>query len=248
MSLVVLFFFIIKRNSEKRQLHNTQKYIDELNELLNDSKKNMHDFNKHIRYLHNLVQTRSENQELNEEVDNYCKELIESYNEESILLQLDNSIFRALLYGRISQAKKGNIDFQLDASPVLPVFPVKNYQLVEIFDNLMDNAFECVAELSENSRWVRVTLTTTPQKDGSYLHMFCIENPCTSVNLSEITGGRTYTSKKGKHQGVGLRCVSQTVKDTGGNLIINVQNSVFTAKVVYEVTSDFIPIVNIHTA
>lgn len=106
----------------------------------------------------------------------------------------------------------------------------------------------CVAELSENSRWVRVTLTTTPQKDGSYLHMFCIENPCTSVNLSEITGGRTYTSKKGKHQGVGLRCVSQTVKDTGGNLIINVQNSVFTAKVVYEVTSDFIPIVNIHTA
>lgn len=233
MTLVVLLFFLLKRKSENRQFADTQKYIREMNEHLEESRRSMHDFNKHIRYLRNAVTVGSENEELIHRVDAYCEGLLDIYEKEEILLQLDDPILRAILYGRRAQASANHIDFILDASPVLPIFPLKSYQIVEVFDNLIDNAFECVVELPENNRWIRITLSSTPQEDGSTWHMLCIENPCPSLNFSAIASDGKYTSKGGSHQGVGLKHVAHMVASTGGKLILNNRNNVFMVKVLY---------------
>ena len=233
MTLVVLLFFLLKRKSETRQLADTQKYIREMNEHLEESRRSMHDFNKHIRYLRNEVAVGSDNPELVRRVDAYCAGLIDIYGKEEILLQLDNPVLRAILYGRRTQATTNHIDFILNATPVLPDFPLKNYQIVEIFDNLLDNAFECVVELPETERWIRVTLSATPHENGETHHMLCIENPCRTLNFSAIASDEKYTSKGGRHQGIGLKHVAHMVADTGGKLILNNQNGLFTVRVLY---------------
>lgn len=234
MALVILLFFILKRKSENRQFADTQKYIREMNEHLEESRRSMHDFNKHIRYLRNAIMVGSENQELIHNVNTYCEELLDIYEKEEILLQLDDPVLRAILYGRRAQASAGHIDFILNASPVLPVFPLKSYQIVEVFDNLINNAFECVAELPEDRRWIRITLSSALQENGRTQHMLCIENPCPPLDLSLIASDKKYTSKGGTHQGVGLKHVAHVVSGSGGKLILNNRNNIFIVKILYE--------------
>lgn len=234
LSVVVALFSILQHRTNSTRLKQTQKYIDDLNNHLEDSRKSMHDFNKHIRYLHNTVMLSSADNELRQNVDLYCKELINTYDEEEILLQLDDPILRALLYGRRTQAVRNGIDFVLDAAPVLPQFPMENFRLVEMFDNLMDNAFESVMQLSTSNKWIRVTLNC--ERYGTQLrHTLSIENPCENTDISSIVNEGAYTSKGGNHMGLGLKKVTRLVNDTGGNIFLSVDNSVFSVKVVYDI-------------
>lgn len=234
MSIVITLLSIVQHRNNHARLEQTQKHINDLNSHLDDSRKSMHDFNKHIRYLHSMVMLNSTDNELRKNVDSYCKELLNIYNEEEILLQLDEPIFRALLYGRRTQAIRNGIEFILDATSVLPQFPIENFRFVEIFDNLIDNAFECVTQLSTSNKWIKVGLSC--ERGREYMqHMFLIENPCEDTNISEIVNAGAYSSKGGKHMGLGLKKVTRLVNDTGGRILISSDNNIFSIKVVYEV-------------
>ena len=105
--------------------------------------------------------------------------------------------------------------------------------MVEVFDNLIDNAFECVTELPEQERWIRVTLEAKSLANGETQHFMSIENPYRELNLSAIISQERYTTKLGKHQGVGLQRVSKIIRYTGGRLILSQNHNVFTVKVIY---------------
>ncbi len=236
-TLLLLVFFTVTHKQERRQFQNTKQHIDTLNQILDDSKQSIHDFNKHIRYLQNTVTVRLGEKQydaLQNEIDNYCHDLLEQSEKEESILYLDDPVLRALLYGRRTQAKTLNIDFTIDAvSAVLPSFPLKNYQMVEVFDNLLNNAFECVETLSCN-RWIRVVLNCEKTSDGHYKNILCIQNPYEDLDYSAIISDNNYSSKKGEHKGVGLKKVANLVTETNGKLILNNDNHVFSVKVVYE--------------
>ncbi len=228
---IIALASVIKHRNKAHLLSQTNKHIDELNSHLDESRKSMHDFNKHIKYLHNMVMTSSSDETLQNNVDAYCKDLFDYYNDEEILLQLDDPIYRALLYGRRNQAKQNSIDFILDATPVLPKFPVESFKFVEIFDNLMDNAFEHVSMLTEN-KWIKVALNFEDLGD-SQRHTLIIQNPCQDTDISLILKNKPYTTKGGKHMGLGLKKVAKLVKDAGGIFLISCDNNVFAVSIVF---------------
>ncbi len=221
------------RQAKEQQLSATQKYISDMNRHLEESRRSIHDFNRHLRYLRNIVAERADNAELVTEVDVYCRQMLAIYEEEEILLQLDDPVLRAILYGRRTQAKANGFPFVLKATPVLPTFPLRDYQMVEVLDNLLDNAFEAVAELPEDARWIHVTLSARPEDDQTVCNTVCVENPCAGVDLYAITAGKHYTTKGGRHQGLGLRHVADMVKSTGGHLLVDCRNGVFTVAIEY---------------
>ena len=227
--LLVVFFFHYRHRAESERLAATQNNIDTMNEYLDQARRDAHDFNKHIHYLHSLVATQSTQPELREATDAYCREVLALGGQEEILLQLDDPTFRALLYRRKIQAKKHGVELRLDASTVLPVFPLKNYQLVTVFDNLMDNAFECVLT-QPVEQYVRVELNTQPLANGRTLHRLVVENPY--AEAAPVQRDR-YTTKGGHHQGVGLSNVTQLVRDTGGQVRIAQDNGLFRVTVEY---------------
>lgn len=221
------------RQVKTQQLSSIQKYINDMNSHLEESRRSIHDFNKHLRYVRNMVAERSDNAELVEDVDAYCEQMLAIYDEEEILLQLDDPVLRAILYGRRTQATAHNISFTLKATPVLPTFPLKDYQMVEVLDNLMDNAFECVMARPEGSRWMRVTLSARRVDGCTMQNSICIENPCDDVDVSAITAGKHYTTKSGRHRGIGLKHVFHMVQSTGGWLRISAIDGVFSAEIEY---------------
>lgn len=233
---IIAIFSVVNHRSNYTKFLQTQKHINDLDKHLDSSRKSIHDFNKHIKYLHNLVMTNSNDNNLKTEIDAYCKNLVNIYDDEEILLQLDSPIFRALLYGRRTQAIKNQIEFILDATPILPRFPMENFKLVEVFDNLMDNAFECVTELENTTnKWIKVSLYFE-QKDVFSYHKLTIYNPYEEIDMSKIFNCKTYTSKGKSHMGVGLKKVAQLVDDTGGTLLISTDNNIFSVSIIYKVS------------
>ena len=230
---IISVLSIINHRSNYNKFLQTQKHIEALDRHLDFSRQSIHDFNKHIRYIHNLVITNSDNDSLKNEVDAYCKKLMTVYDDEEILLQLDSPIFRALLYGRRSQATKNGIEFILDATPILPNFPIENFKLVEIFDNLIDNAFECVEKLQSSNKWIKVSLAFE-QKDIYTYHKLIVQNPYDEIDISKILNSKAYTTKGKSHMGVGINKVSRLVSDTGGDLIISTDNNIFSVSIIYK--------------
>ncbi len=232
---LLLAFSVINRKNERRQYVDTIRHMATLNDVLDSFKQDTHDFNKHIRYLQNIVETRTTEgkiPELREDVSSYCRDLLAYSHEKEMLLHLDNPTFRALLYGRRSQAEQKKIQFYIDATKVLPDFPVKTYQLVEIFDNLMDNAFECVETMTDN-RWIRVVLHCEQMGDGHCLNILCIQNPYETLDFEALVNQNGYTSKGKTHQGIGLRKVEILVSATGGQLILGHEKQLFSVKIQY---------------
>ena len=228
-----LAFSLHARKQTRRQIQNTQDTINTLNLYLEDSKRRVHDFNKHIHFLHSIVTTQSSQPELKKIVDEYCQDMLSISEQEEIMLQLEDPIFRALLYRREMQAKTLGITFILDASIVLPMFPLRDYQLVTIFDNLLDNAFECVENLP-GEKWIKVSLQAISLDSGKTRHILCVQNPYAEIDFSAITCQKYYTSKGGDHQGVGLQNVARIMSTSGGTLLLNHDDKIFTAKIVYE--------------
>ena len=228
LSVIIAVMLIWQHRLGQKELHATQKYISALNDHLNVSRQQAHDFHKHLLYFRQTANTIPDIEELKNSINSYCDDLIESYDDTSILLQLDSPIFRALLYGRQTQAAQNGIQLYLNASPLLPDFPLKSYQLVTVFDNLVDNAFECVTEMPEEKRWIRITLEAAASTDR-----LIIENPYETLDISTLINEKHFTSKAGNHQGIGLQTVSEIIERTGGKFVISNQNHVFAAKVIY---------------
>lgn len=233
MLALLLMFLLYRRKQERRQIANIKETIETLNLYMEDSKRRVHDFNKHILFLHSIVSTQSTQPELKAQVDTYCQDILNISEQEEIMLQLDDPTFRALLCRRAIQAKSSGIPFLLNASTVLPSFPLRDYQLVTVFDNLLDNAFECLEGLS-SEKWIKVSLQVVLLENGYSRHILCVQNPFEKLDFSSIISQKNYTSKGGPHEGVGLQNVAKLVSASGGKFILNNDNHIFTAKVVYE--------------
>ncbi len=227
--------WVIHNDQERARRRHTADRMTDLNRFIDESRQNTHDFNKHIRYLRNAVNVYSEQRDFDgliKDVNAYCEELLERSEKDEILLHLDDPVLRVLLYGRRAQASAAGIPFILDATPLLPHFPVKNYELVEMVDNLMNNAFDGV-DMAQGERFIRVILSCEKETDAAYRHMLCIQNPCSPPNMNELLSGKRYTTKSGAHQGVGLAKVNRLTATTGGKLILGYEDGIFSAKIVY---------------
>lgn len=236
-ALLFIVLLTVQHKQERRQFAETEQHIDTLNRALDESKRSIHDFNKHIRYLQSTIVVhlqQGQYTELENHANEYCQELLERSEKEETFLHLDDPVLRALLYRRRLQAKFTDVELCVDATTaLLPSFPLKNYQLVELFDNLVDNAFECVEALPLN-RWVRIALSCEPLENNRFRHTLCVQNPYDTIDFSAIIRDEPYSSKKGSHQGVGLKKVAQLVDRTGGTFVFNHDNHVFSVKIVYE--------------
>ncbi len=228
--------WIVHKEQQRSKLRRTADRMEDRNRFIDENRQNVHDFNKHIRYLRNAVNmycAQGDTDALVADVNRYCDELLERSEKDEILLHLDDPTLRAVLYGRRAQAAADNILFILDATPLLPHFPMKNYELVEMVDNLIDNAFEGALTV-EDARFVRVILSCEEQPSGGYRHTLCIQNPCVSPDLDRLLSDKPFSTKGGVHQGVGLSKVNRLAASMGGKLILGFEDGVFSAKILYD--------------
>ena len=210
--LAIVYFAIKYEQSEDRlrsqvledQILNSESFVVSM-------RTQLHDYKHHIQHLMNQIQVSSDLSSLQEETTRYLTELDHDRSFYDQLIAIQQPVFRAALFGCFASCIKNDIPFQLITGDMLPSFPLKDYQLVEVIENLISNAIEHNLSLPVEKRFVLLTLSSDGIKN-----LFSIENPAEDITrpISDFYQNGI-SSKGGSHQGLGLSSIQKTLSEHG---------------------------------
>ena len=220
--LANLFFlqYHMKNNEIKKSLEDYEKYAPVISKLLEDVRRRQHDFKNHLNTVYSLV-LLSDEKNLKDTITKYVDSLNISLENMEKLLQIDNTVVTAIIYNKINEAAKKNIEFnyiiQGDSK-----FPFKDHELSEVLNNLLDNAFEAVLNSKINLKKVFLNI--------GYLEENCIieiGNTGKRIEFSDIAKifSAGYTTKLGENHGYGLYNVKKIVESYGARIQLSFKNN-----------------------
>lgn len=130
----------------KRILEIYNKYNPIILNLIDEIKRRQHDFKNHFTTIYGMVLTYDE-KELKNELKNYLESLQNSLSDIEEYIYMGNRVFAAIIYVKVREAKQKNIKFSFDIEDNTIKFPLRGYELSEVLNNLIDNAFEAVMNM-----------------------------------------------------------------------------------------------------
>lgn len=220
--LANLFFleYHMKNNEIKKSLEDYQKYAPVISRLLEDVKRRQHDFKNHLNTVYSLVLI-SDEKNLKETITHYMDSLNVSLENMEKVLQIENTVVTAIIYNKINEAAKNNIEFkyiiQGDSK-----FPFKDHELSEVLNNLLDNAFDAV--LKSKSELKKVFLNIGYLEDNCIIEIGNTGERIDFNDIGEIFNAG-YTTKKGENRGYGLYNVKKIVESYGARIQLSFENN-----------------------
>jgi sensor histidine kinase regulating citrate/malate metabolism len=156
--------------------------------------------------------TSTDYESIVESMKRYIKDL-DVDSEFRKLIKLDNKILAGFLYNKTRKAKECGISFQIDIKDYEFKTNVKDYELIEVLGNLIDNAFD--TGVKNNC----VILEIKEEKNMSVIE---IKNKHSYLNSNTISKMFTpgYSTKSEKNHGYGLTNVKKIVSNNTGLLSV----------------------------
>lgn len=186
---------------------------------------------EHIQYMHNMkfylktIAVLAQKAKINEIV-NIIKEMEIEINNIEELTYCNHNILNALLCERESEAKRMGIKFDVYVEPNIFLSFIRDFDIIAMVGNLVDNALEAAARCIKN-KFVIIQIFAT---DGNFI-MFRIENSYLVKPKKNEKG--FITTKKDKYfHGFGIENVKEVASKYGGILYSEIENDVFTASLV----------------
>ncbi len=179
-----------------------------------------HDFKNHLNTVYSLVLV-SDEKNLKETIVQYIDSLDTSMENMEKILQIDNTVVAAIIYNKINEAVKNNIEFKYTIEGHCKL-PFKNYELSEVLNNLLDNAFDAVLNSKNDLKKVFLNI--------GYLEENCIVkigNTGERIEFNDIGKifNAGYTTKKGEDHGYGLYNVKKIVESYGARIQLSFESN-----------------------
>jgi two-component system, CitB family, sensor histidine kinase CitS len=185
--------------------------LSEVKQYSQDLRAQTHEFKNKLYVLLGLIQLGKQ------------KEAINLIKEEAELQEHHTNIFfhsildekvQAILLGKLAKASEKKIDFEIDGESSLAPLPahIGFSPLIVILGNLMDNAFEAVADSDEKS----VSFFVTDIGNDIIFEIADSGNGISQENVNRIF--QKGVSSKGKNRGYGLANVKEEIDFLGGSI------------------------------
>lgn len=204
----------IRNEYEKKMLKTYEKYFPVIEELMKELRSKQHDFDNHIQAINMLSVTSPNHESMVNSMKKYVEELefdIDIRN----LIKLENKVLAGFLYEKAMKAKDKNIDFQVIIEDYGFQTNLRDYELIEVIGNLIDNAFE--TNVDEN----QVRLILKKEKDANLIEVKNKHPYLSNETISQLFKS-SYSTKSNDGHGLGLPNIKNITKKHKGQ--INVQN------------------------
>jgi signal transduction histidine kinase len=204
----------LRNEYEEKMLVTYKKYLPIIDELMKELRSRQHEFDNHIQALNMITITSTDYDGIVNSMKKYMEDL-DVNNELKGLIKLDNKILAGLLYEKSIKAEENNIDFEIEIKDFEFKTNLKDYELIEVIGNLIDNAFETGVENN------RVILSIKSEKNMSAIEIRNLHPYIDSNSLSKffVPG---YSTKSSKGHGNGLPNVKKIIAKNNG--LINIKN------------------------
>ncbi|WP_234118302.1 sensor histidine kinase [Clostridium hydrogenum] len=205
---------------QKAKLETYDKYIPITIQLMEDVKRRQHDFKNHINTIYGIAQT-CDKESLKDELENYMISLNNSFKSMDEIIRIDNGVVAAIIYLKSSFAKQNKIKFIYNIEGSLKGFPLENYEISEVLNNLIDNALEAVANEEKQYRKVELNIGC---EEGIYFIQ--TKNAGLKVNSNEINKifNRGFSTKETCDHGYGLYNVKNIIEKYSGYFEVSMED------------------------
>lgn len=196
---------INKHEEQQRKIY--EQYLPVIDELMDKLRAKQHEFDNHIQAINMLTLTSTDYESIINSMQNYIQEL-ETDNYIKDLSKLENKILAGFIYSKIKKANELGVSIKIEIENYIFDVKMKDYELIEVLGNLLDNALETGVE--NNS----VILKLTKKED---------------MNLIQLSNKHPYLKKdivnkmfkegistKSNSRGYGLHNVKQIVQKYNG--------------------------------
>lgn len=198
--------------SEKESEYLVQlAYLSTLDELFTAVRAEHHDRINHLQTLYGFIQLGNL-----DETRKYLEELMGDVIISQHCAVQGKPGLSALFYIKsaiaINQGIQLNFEIESDVSHI----DVPAYELNRIIGNLINNAFDAVANLEKENKWVNVSIY---EKESNYIFKISNYGNINSQNAENVFS-RGYTTKQGSHSGLGLYIITQLVQKYKGKITL----------------------------
>lgn len=224
-----LYLYVAKINEEKRIFEIQSRYTPLLGDMIEEIRRRQHDFKNYINTINGIIDVA-----IKEEVKKELKDYIRSvnYSNKSIedIIYIDNTIVKAIVYNKLCEAEKKGIKFLFNISNDALQYKLKDYELSDILNNLLNNAFEAVESKNDNKV---IILNMIKEKNKNIIE---VKNSGITVNSGDIHKifRRGYSSKKGKNRGYGLCNIKKIVEGNGASLQLSFKDNYTIFKILFK--------------
>ncbi len=209
----ILINYQLKIENEKQTTLMYEKYLPIIDELMNEIRAKQHEFDNHIQSLRMLATVGGDCEEINYSIKDYIED-IDLNTDTRSLLKLDNKILAGFLFSKIKKSREKNIEFYINIENYGFKTCLKDYELIEIIGNLIDNGFETGVE----DNIVILTL----KKEGD-MNVIEIKNkhPYLKNDLIKYMFTPGYSTKSSSKRGYGLSNVKNILGKNNGNVTVS---------------------------
>lgn len=219
--IAVVFLIILFHNQYQRskQLSAANFLLEEKYRYISESEnklaKRTHDFNKHLETLSRLP--------MSEEAFDYIHSLLQAPTEKVYRCYSGNETIDAVVGYKQSEAAKKNIAFD---STILLATPltIASVDICAILANQLDNAIEaCMTTDKTEDRFIHIHIGQQHN-----LVFFEVQNYVKESPFNQH--GELVSRKPGRHHGLGVQNIKETVKKYDGDLYQSYENHRFTSR------------------
>jgi two-component system, LytTR family, sensor histidine kinase AgrC len=234
--IVINFLDYLEREKslrEQHQLESQRVYVKNLEEFVSTLRKEKHDIANHLSTINVLCKLNTP--DLVERIDTYLSNLTAQFQSSYRSFSTGNDYINALLALKSTFAEENNIDFSVDFKAPIYELNLPDSELISIFGNIIDNAFEALLKDSCSSKLVNIS---TYIEQGKYYINISNNGPQIHENMAPKIFERGFSTKEEKKDhGYGLYITKQTVLRNKGTIkvISNTEETAF--QIVFELGS-----------
>ncbi|AEB77571.1 histidine kinase [Clostridium botulinum] len=225
---IYLYIYVARIVQVKKELEIKNRYIPVIDNMIEEIRRRQHDFKNNINTVNGIIEI-ADDSELREKLKGYMSSLNSANINLGDIMYINNTIIKAIIYSKVCEAQKNNIEFIYNVKNNSLEDILKEYEISDILNNILNNAFEAL-ENKENDKIVVLNILI---KNGK--NIIEVKNNGDKINSTDIKNmfKRGFSTKPGQNRGYGLYNVKKIVDCNGGTIQLSFEDDFLNFYIVF---------------
>lgn len=220
------YVYLYKTLNEKKKSEIKTSFNPLINDLMGKLKANEHEYKNHLNTIWSIAQVTA-TEDIKEKLQEYISNIVDDTEEFSMLLNVENTIIKAVLYNKGQRAEKLGIKYTYNVRSNFKEILLDNSELTVILSNLLNNAIEATSMIKKKELEVFI------EEDNKY-YIINVKNRTEGLKVEDLSNiFKIGYSTKGEGRGYGLYNVKSIVDKYRGKIQISLENDIISIKILF---------------
>lgn len=220
------YIYLYKTLNDKKKREIKTSFNPLINDLMVKVKANEHEYKNHLNTIWSIAQV-SNKDEIKDKIKDYISNIIDESEEFSMLLNIDNTIIKAVLYNKGQRAEKLGVKYNYTVTSDLKDITLDNAELTVVLSNLLNNAIEATSMIENKEVQILI-------EEDNKNYIIEVKNYSKGITPEMLTSifKMGYTTK-GEGRGYGLYNVKKIIDKHKGKIQVGIENDIVNIKILF---------------